>query len=228
MNTYSTLVPKKIKVPTQFDYSYIADRQCSYFCLEAIKNKDKFYDLHKRDIVKLFQNLYINCIMRASIKKRNSKDRPDVETLFNPNVLGDRNVKLHKMIRYPERISEYWETRMSNTYPNYIEVETEKLGFDTLPILDLYKIIKTLRFGEYVAINRHVMSFVIIRYSNEEYLILDPHYTTIALFSLFDVMKYILEGRDYSLITIMYDISTHERWLKIKNRKNADELLTAG
>lgn len=203
-----------IRVPTQFDYASISTRQCSYFCLEAIKNKDKFYELHKQGLARQFKTLYINCLIKTSLKKRNSKDRPDVETLFHPNVLQDRKVKFHKVVRRPEKICLQNEEMMSRSYPNYIDVDMAKLDFDTMGPIDLYKIIKGLELKEYVAINRSVMSFAIVRYSEDSYLILDSHFETISIIGVYDVMRYILEGNGYSLITVMYDQSTHDKQSK--------------
>lgn len=204
-----------ITVKTQFDsyFSKIATRQCSWFCYQASDNRRNLVDLYIEGEIKEFQNLYHQCIYNASFNKKISKDREAIETLFHPNILGKHNAEMSffKMVYNPMGKDLY----SSLVYSNTAEVLATKKSFPEITEDILRQILHNMKKYDFMMANRFIMSFVIIKCSDEcdVFLLVDPHISKSHLITSDNIIRYIKYSNtnEQNIVTIAFDADFYEK-----------------
>jgi hypothetical protein len=203
----------EITVPSQLDPEYrsIADRQCSWFCVEIIKSIPAFISLFNKNDTCGVVKLYTKCLETASLNKKNSPDKRSIETLFHQNIknyikkyLGI-SYEFYKLVFNPsgEQDPVEYKDNLNNIYGNYYDVEKCKNGFEEISPQTLLKFFDRMHNDDAFAVNRMGESFVILKY-NSHYVCFDSHSRTINVFESVDkVIDYVNNTKSYNLVTVM-------------------------
>ena len=194
-----------IDVETQFDnkYSTIATRQCSWFTFEAMKRRkellDAFNDTEK------YISIYSQCLAEATLNKLNSNCRKDIETLFHENILSKYEIKcqFYKM----EYNLDGYDYYKNLNYPNTEDVIKTKKSFPLLSEKDLISKLDQLQKYDFMMTNRLIMSYIVIKIDNDNYLLVDSHVPKSTILSIKEVIDYIKynETTKYNLVTLVFE-----------------------
>ncbi len=180
-----------MQVSTLFDrkFSKISDRQCSWFCYEAMKNRYKLVDYFLANDKKKFFNMYEKCLYIASFYKSTSSCYHEIETLFHNNILSKYNVNMqfYKM-EFNVTGPDYYS---SLKYPNTAQVISTRRSLEDISENRLYQILINMKRYDYVIINRLIMSFCLVKVKDIYLLLLDPHIKHSYLIDIVDAIKYI-------------------------------------
>jgi hypothetical protein len=211
-NTIKHLVDG-LQVPTQYDYRNIAERQCSWFCAEIIKNLHQFIKYIEMNDIQMIKSLYTSCLITASKNKHNSPDYANIETLFHQNILDVIGNKISKkftnMIFNKTNFSKEYDQIMQMSFPNYTDVVTQKMSFQTITVENLKYILENMSETDVLAINRSMKSFIVYNHKNI-FIVFDSHEKTIKVYTnSVDIIKYVNNTVEYNLVTILYAITDH-------------------
>jgi hypothetical protein len=203
---------------TQYDFSHIASRQCSWFCHEVVNHKAELIDLYNEGkavfesavdstvdstvAYNAFNSKLNDIIECASKKKRDSPDNLKIETLCSDSIVNSYTTKHHFYnITINPRKDDFLHECHKIEFSNADEIKKQKLAYNTLTQKALKHLISSMKVNEHVMINRQSMSFVVIR-TMTGYLILDSHYPETKEFDADEVCGYINNTTDYNLILV--------------------------
>jgi hypothetical protein len=192
-----------IKVNTQFHnkYASIATRQCSWFCFEAMQSRKELVDSFNTS---KYKSVYHDCLMEATINKKNSKDREAIETLFHENILSKYKGIYHFFkMEYNVDGYDYYEKL---SYSNTSDVIRTKKSYSSISEADLITKLDKLEKYDYMMVNRLVMSFIVINVDTNKFLLVDPHIKISLIISIDAILHYIKYDDDsnYNLVTLVF------------------------
>jgi len=213
----SYLNPSINLLKTQFEYSSIASRQCSWFCFQAYDNRRTLLDYYLLNHRQKYRQLYHQCMMNATLNKKNSRDYELIETLFCNNILNKHKLSQNHLTFFKMTLNpcgQDWYSHMS--YANTREVLQTKKSFPEMQEQKLIDILHNMKKYDCMMTNRHIMSYLVVKIndiSNGHFLLIDSHIEFSCLLTIEEVINYIkYDSKDLSIVTLVLESAFYKRY----------------